>query len=64
MAGFFAGLYLFPKYQPGAYWNWGIKLFIIGLVIPLGYSLLTTNILYLFGGRLPDYEHEHKDNDK
>lgn len=58
MAGLFTGLYLLPKYQPGATWNWGIKLFIIGLVIPLGYSLLTTNILYLFGGRLPDYEHD------
>lgn len=51
--GFLIGLYLIKKpYLENIHFF--IKLMIIGLVVPLGYSVLTTNIV----GYLPKFEHE------
>jgi len=53
IAGYLIGKYLIHK--PYLSWlHWSIKLVIIGIIVPLGYSLATTNIL----GYLPAYEHE------
>lgn len=51
--GFLIGLYLIKKsYLQNIHFF--IKLMIIGLIVPLGYSVLTTNII----GYLPKFEHE------
>lgn len=55
---FFIVGYLIGKYlihiQYLSWFHWVVKLVIICIIVPLGYSLLTTNIL----GYLPAYEHE------
>lgn len=53
IAGYLVAKYLFRKPWYDS-WHWLIKLVIIGIIVPLGYSLATTNIL----GYLPAYEHE------
>lgn len=45
-----------PGWVPFKNWHWFIKLLIIGFVVPIGYSLVTTNII----GYLPTYEHQKK----
>lgn len=45
-----------PGWTPFKNWHWIIKLLIIGFIVPIGYSLVTTNII----GYLPTYEHQKK----
>lgn len=51
--GFLVLAWLKPGWTPLAKWHWLAKAVMILFVIPLGYSLITTNIL----GYLPAYEH-------
>lgn len=53
IAGYLIGKYLIHN-QYLSWLHWSIKLVIIGIIVPLGYSLATTNII----GYLPAYEHE------
>jgi len=53
MIGFLIGQFAIRK-PYAASLHIALKLFIIGIIVPLGYSLITTNII----GYLPTYEHE------
>jgi hypothetical protein len=53
MLGYLLGQFLIRKQYLHSL-HLALKLIIIGIIVPLGYSIMTTNII----GYLPEYEHE------